>query len=111
MDRPPVHATSGVLYGGTLLSAAFFVSGFVLSLGSSGAQPADPRALDAVLRSALALEPWGLSMIGVLVLLATPAMGLLATAVETRRGQPLTAALALLVLAILVGAAVAALAA
>jgi hypothetical protein len=110
MDRPSVRATSAVLLGGTLLSAAFFVLGFVLSLGGSGAQPADPRALDAVLRSALALEPWGLSMVGVLALLATPAAGLLVTSLETRRGQPLTAALALLVLAILLGAALIALA-
>jgi len=110
MDQPPVRATSAVLLGGTLLSVAFLVLGFGLSLGAGEAQSAEPRALAEVLRSALALEPWGLSMMGVLVLLGTPAAGLLSTAIETRRRQPVTAALALLVLAILLAAALAALA-
>ncbi|HUG48462.1 MAG TPA: hypothetical protein VMP67_08630 [Candidatus Limnocylindria bacterium] len=85
MRRPGVLATSRVLLAGTLLSAALFVLGLALSL------------LDA----ALLMQPEGWSSLGVAALLLTPPASLLATAIETRRAEPATALLALVVLAIL----------
>jgi hypothetical protein len=101
MGGPQVVATSRVLLAGTWLSVACFVLGFLLTLLGGAAQDRDPRDLALVLQALLALEPWGWSMLGVLVLLATPGAGLLATAVETRRDQPVIALLALLVLGVL----------
>ncbi len=109
-DRPDVGWTSRLLVGGTLLSVACLLVGLLLTLAGAGGEMSDPRRLDLVLEAALALEPWGWSMLGVLVLLMTPAAGLLASAVELRRDQPRTALVALVVLAVLVSAAAAALA-
>lgn len=110
MDRPDVAWTSRVLVGGTLLSVACLVVGLVLAIAGAGVESEDPRRLDLVLRSVLDFEAWGWSMLGVLVLLATPAVGLVASAIELRRLQPRTAIVALIVLAVLVAAAVVALA-
>jgi uncharacterized membrane protein len=110
MERPEVRWTSAVLVGGTLLSVGCLVVGLLLTLlGGAGTQTEDPRRLELVLRSAVELQPWGWSMLGVLTLLATPAAGLVASALELRRTEPRTALVALVVLAVLVAAAGAAL--
>jgi uncharacterized membrane protein len=106
MGRPEVRWTSSVLLGGTLLSAAVLVVGVVLGLTGREAGAQQPLELAAVLRASLDLRPWGWSMLGVLILLATPAAGLVASFFETRRAEPRSALLALAVLGILVGAAV-----
>ena len=82
------RATALVLLLGSLASAICFVIGIALRFG-------------AAVESATAL-----SNIGVLVLLATPALGLAASAIELRRSQRQAAALAVAVLAVL-GVAVA----
>ena len=89
-ERPPVHATAGVLTVGTALAAGLLTLGFALALAG----------LSDLANS--------VSTLGVLVLLATPAAGLLLTIVELRMSQPRVAVLALLALAILgIAAAVA----
>ena len=89
-ERPPVHATARVLTVGTALAAGLLTLGFALALAG----------LSDLANS--------VSTLGVLVLLATPAAGLLLTIVELRMSQPRVAVLALLVLAILgIAAAVA----
>jgi uncharacterized membrane protein len=103
-ERPDVRWTGRVLTGGTVLSAACFTVGFVLSLLGGEPEGADPRQLELVARSVLELQPWGWSMLGVLVLIGTPAAGLAVTFAEMRRLQPRSAALALVVLAILAAA-------
>lgn len=81
--RAPVTWTSRALLIGTLMSALAFAIGFVLTFaGESGA---------AAIASAA----------GILVLLATPAVGLVLSAAELRRTEPQAAALALAVLAVL----------
>jgi uncharacterized membrane protein len=109
MERPAVEWTSKVLVGGTLLSVACLVIGLVLTVAGADVESEDPRRLDLVWRAVLEFEAWGWSMLGVLVLLATPAAALVASAVELRRMQPRTAIVALIVLSILVTAAVVAL--
>ena len=103
-DRPQVRWTTAALTTGTLLSAACFVAGFLLSLLGGDAATEDPRRLELVLRSAAELDPWGWSMLGVLLLMATPAAGLVTSFFEMRRVQPRAAFLALLVLGILAAA-------
>ena len=89
-ERPPVHATARVLTVGTALAAGLLTLGFALALAGLS-DVANP-----------------VSTLGVLVLLATPAAGLLLTIVELRMSQPRVAVLALLALAILgIAAAVA----
>jgi len=88
VHRPPARWTALVLTAGTLLSVAGFVVDVVLRwLGQPG--PADVIATAAVIS-----------------LLATPAVGLLATSAELRHDQLPAALLALLVLLILAGATV-----
>jgi len=111
MEQPTVRWTARVLNLGTLLSAAFFLVGLGLSLSAGEAAAEDGLGIEAVVRSALAFHPWGWSMLGVLVLLATPVVGLAATAVELRSLQPRGALLALAVIGLLGLAVIAALAA
>jgi uncharacterized membrane protein len=86
-DRPPHRLTSLVLTTGTLAADAGLALGLLLSLTGRAS------AVD-----------WAL--LGTLVLLATPALGLVVTAVEMRRAQPLSALLAIAVLVVLAGAVV-----
>jgi hypothetical protein len=81
--RTPARATSAALIVGTLAAVAVFAASFVLRLAGHP-QPAD------VVGAA-----------GVVVLLATPAVGLVTTALELRSVQRHVAALALVVLAVL----------
>lgn len=87
MVRPDVVWTARVLAAGTLISAVCFVVGFVLNLVGADASATGPG------------RDW--SNAGVITLLATPAAGLVATALELRHVQPRSAALALAVLGIL----------
>jgi len=75
--------TSRLLLGGTLVSAICFAAGFVLGL--------------------IGLVPVGefVSNLGVLTILATPAVALVSTALELRKGQPQASLLAVGVLAVL----------
>jgi hypothetical protein len=75
--------SSALLLGGTLTSAICFAAGFVLGL--------------------IGLPPAGavLSNIGVVTILATPAVALVATALELRKPQPQAAWLAVGVLVVL----------
>lgn len=106
MTRPEVRWTAAVLTLGTVLSATCFVVGFALTVLGGGAASEDPRRLELVWRAAIELRPWGWSMLGVLSIMATPAAGLVASALEMRRLQPRAAVLALVVLAILATAAI-----
>jgi uncharacterized membrane protein len=101
MERPAHHWTSRVLTVGTLVAAMCLLVGLVLSLLGAVGTAGDPRRFDLLLGSILELRPWGWSMLGVLVLIATPAAGLVATFFELRADQPRAALLALAVLAIL----------
>ena len=86
-ERPSAWATARVLSIGSLVAAVVFVAAFALSI--AGATSASVVAATA----------------GVIALLATPALGLVASAVELRSFQPRVAALAVLVLVILSAAA------
>ncbi len=82
-DRPSAAATARVLSAGSLIAAALFVGSFALSVAGMRAESA------LVATTAL------------VVLLATPAVGLVASALELRGFQPRVAGLAVIVLLIL----------
>jgi hypothetical protein len=83
MSGPSSRWTSRLLLGGTLVSAVCFAVGFVLGL--------------------IGLVPTGefMSTVGVLAILATPAVALVSTALELREDQPQAAMLAVGVLGVL----------
>jgi hypothetical protein len=100
--QPAGHRwTRRALMSGTLLAAGCLLIGFGLRVAGADPGTADPRRLDLVVAAASALRPWGWSMIGVLLLIATPAAGLVATFLELRASQPRVALLALGVLGVL----------
>jgi len=101
VERAGHRWTTRALTAGTLLAGGCLLFGFGLRLAGIDPGAADPRQLDQVLRAAAELRPWGWSMIGVLLLLATPAAGLVTTFFELRVGQPRVALLALVVLGVL----------
>jgi hypothetical protein len=100
-DRPGVRLTAWTLAAGTAVSAACFVVGFVLALLGRPEEALDPLRVDLILASAVAFNPSGWSMLGVLAVMLTPALGLLASFVEVRERQPIAALVALGVLGVL----------
>ena len=90
-ERPPVAGTARALTLGALLSAALLAVAFLLTVAQ---RPAEARLVSAL---------------GVALLLATPAVGLLVTFFELRPLQPRAALLALVVLGVLVAATLVAL--
>lgn len=82
--RPPARATARVLTAGALVASICLLAGF--GLRAIGADEASARLVGNA---------------GVLVLLATPAAGLLSTFVELREARPVVAVLALAVVAVL----------
>lgn len=104
--RPEVRATARVLTAGTMLSAACFLVGTALAVIGRPTETLDPRRLDLIASSAMSLQPAGWSMLGVLLVLVTPALALLVTYVEMRTLQPRAALAALGVLGILGAATV-----
>jgi uncharacterized membrane protein len=101
MQRAEHHWTRLALTSGTLLAGGCLLLGFALRLLGGDPTAGDPRQLELVLRAAVELRPWGWSMVGVLLLIATPAAGLVASFFELRAGQPRVALLALAVLGVL----------
>ena len=91
MNAAPVKWTARLLLLGTLVSATLFGVGFLL--GVAGYE--EPAAMA--------------SNAGVLLLLATPAIGLISTSAELRETQPQASVLAIGVLAVLAVAVVVAL--
>jgi uncharacterized membrane protein len=99
--RVSSRATVAVLTAGSLLSAGMFLVAVLLVVAGRPGGPAS--ALDPVsaLFGLAALDPHAWASVGVLVLLATPVVGLLATTAEYWRPERRFALVALLVLAIL----------
>lgn len=101
--KAPSAATVRALTGGALLSASLFVA--AAALAASGRPWSSGPVLGpvAAARGMLELDPAAWASAGILVLLASPVLGLLTTAAEYRRVDIRYSALACLVLAILTG--------
>jgi uncharacterized membrane protein len=99
--RAPSRLTAMVLDAGSLVSAAFFLVGVVLeTVGRTGGE-SDPLDPGAIVAAVSGLQAWGWSTLGVAALIATPALGLVATALEYRSFERRSSLLALLVLGVL----------
>ncbi|CAN5799661.1 hypothetical protein BH24CHL5_BH24CHL5_07840 [soil metagenome] len=108
-SRAPRSATIAALIGGTSVSVACFALGFMLRLlVAEAGQPAQPGLVE-VIAGALRLQGWAWSSLGVLAILVTPAVALVATGWELRRAGRSSARLAVGVLAVLAVATLASL--
>jgi uncharacterized membrane protein len=100
--RAPRRATSAVLSLGVAAAAAMFAVAMVLEL--AGVEPGEGAMTDlgALVEGLLAPAPWAWAAAGAYAVVATPVVGLLATALEYRRaGDRHTVMLAAAVLAVL----------
>jgi len=106
----PGRLTAGVLRGGAAISAVCFGVALAAGLAGVAGDGGDPTDLPALLAALAALRPWAWASLGILVVIATPAVGLLATAAEYASiSDRRTALLAVLVLGVLTASLVAAL--
>jgi len=98
----PRHLTSAALTGGVVVSAGcFLVAGIaeVLGFATTAGEMTDVRAW---LGDLMAMDPWAWASLGTLVVVVTPAIGLLVTAYEYATvSDRSTVLLALVVLAVL----------
>ena len=103
MDWSAVRSdwTRRIFAAGTLTAALCLAVGIGLRLLGAPVDAEAPAIGPALLQSVVELRLTGWSTLGVLILLATPPVGLLATFAELRRISPITAWLALAVLGVL----------
>jgi hypothetical protein len=99
--QPERRWTNLVYTAGTTAAAGCLLFGLALRLGGQPVDAADPLDLAAVIDGVAQLRPWGWTMLGVIVLLLTPAAGLLASFAELRGPEPRVAWLAVAVLGVL----------
>jgi uncharacterized membrane protein len=96
-------ALARVLQGGTYVSIGLVALGTVLLLVNGGSPLAGgpPLSLSRLLADIIALRPEGLLWLGILVVVATPALRVVAALVGFwRRGERAMAGVALLILAV-----------
>lgn len=107
----PRHLTSGSLTAGVFVSGACFVVAGAAEVFGVATHPAQMTDVGALVSGLAALDPWAWASLGTYAVVATPAMGLVATAYEySTVADRSTVALALVVLAVLALSAVVALA-
>ncbi len=100
------RATSAVLTIGSLISAGCFMVAIALEV--LGRPTTAPNVLDltAVISSMAVPEPWGWATLGVVIVIVTPAVGLLTTVLEYRGRREAWLALGVLgILALSLGVA------
>lgn len=104
--RPPRVAsrrlTSATLTGGVLVGAASILVAVIGEMLGSTAGPEQVTSIAGLTAGLMALEPSAWASLGVYAIVATPALGLVVSAVEyAQAGDRGTAGLALVVLAFL----------
>jgi uncharacterized membrane protein len=76
------RATQLVLTLGALSSAACLLMAIVLELLGRPTAGGDPLDIGSLVAAVVDLRPWGWATIGVITVIATPIVGLVATAIE-----------------------------
>jgi len=100
------RATSAALTIGSLISAGCFLVAIALEVVGRPTTAASVLDLTAVIRSMTVPEPWGWATLGVVIVIVTPAVGLLATVLEYRGRREAWLALGVLgILAVSLGVA------
>ena len=98
----PQRATSATLTGGTVLGAACFAIALVADLAGLGRGAAGASDVTGYGASLAALDPTAWAVLGSVVIIVTPAVGLVVTALEYESiGDRRAVLMALAVLAIL----------
>ncbi len=90
------RATSAVLTLGSLISAGCFVVALALEVLGTPTTPGNALDMAAVIRSISVPEPWGWATLGVVIVILTPAAGLIATMLEYRGAREAWLALGVL---------------
>jgi uncharacterized membrane protein len=105
----PRHFTSAVLTAGVVVAAVCFAVALAAELVSGEPGNGEMTDVTAVLAGLLALDAWSWAAAGVYVVVATPLVGLVATAGEYASiGDRRAVGLAIAVIAVLAASAVAA---
>ncbi|CAN5584683.1 hypothetical protein BH24CHL9_BH24CHL9_03100 [soil metagenome] len=106
----PRRLTAGVISGGAAIGAACFGVALAAGLAGVDGDGGDAADVPALLAALAALRPWAWASLGILAVIATPAVGLLVTAAEYASvSDRRTVVLAFAVLGILAASLVAAL--
>ena len=105
IGQGPSRLTSRVLTVGAIVSAACLAFALVLELLGRPRTPGDLLDVTSIASAMAELRPWGWATLGVLTVIATPPLGLLATALELRGRQALLALAVLAILAVSVAIA------
>ena len=81
-EGAPRRYTSAVLTAGVVVAGALFAVALLLELLGADQGSGEMTDLGAVLDGFLSLTPWAWATLGAYAVLATPVLGLVATAVE-----------------------------
>jgi hypothetical protein len=87
LTRTGSRATRIVLTGGALISGCCFAIAILLEMFGATRGTGRLTDLAGIAASAARLEAWGWSSLGVVVIVATPAIALVATALEYARAH------------------------
>jgi hypothetical protein len=101
MASPSNTLTRVVLGGGTVAAATCLAVGVLLRLAGGDPVAGDPLRVADIVAATVEFRSWGWATLGVLILLATPVIGLATTYLELRRPEPRLAWLSVAVLAVL----------
>lgn len=96
------NALQVVLYGGVILSIALFLIGFLsFALSSQAFELSQTETLDEILHSISSLSPIGLISLGVLIIIATPIVRIIMTAVYFANRDRLMTVVPIIVLSLI----------
>ncbi len=97
------NALEAVLYGGVILSIALFLIGLLYSAASSQAlEFSQTETLGDILNSIAAVSPIGIISLGVLIIIATPIVRIIMTAVYFANRDKLMTVVPIVVLSLIV---------
>jgi uncharacterized membrane protein len=100
---PVENALEIVLYGGVMISIALFLIGLLYSVASSQAFDfSQTETLGDILNSIAAVSPIGIISLGVLIIIATPIVRIIMTAVYFAKRDKLMTVVPIVVLSLIV---------
>jgi len=102
-ESPVESALEIVLFGGVILSIALFLIGLAsFALSSQAFVLSQTETLDGIINSIAALSPIGIISLGVLIIIATPIVRILMTAVYFANRDKLMTLVPIIVLSFIV---------